>query len=46
MARIKGELNSKFTMTDLGKMRKILGLRVQRAVNEEHSKSLRDHTST
>lgn len=30
MARIKEELNGKFTMTDLGEMEKILGLRVER----------------
>ena len=34
MARIKGELNGEFTMTDLGEMKKILGLRVQR--DREH----------
>ena len=30
MARIKGELNQKFPMTDLGEMKKILGIRVER----------------
>ena len=30
MAHIKGELNQKFPMTDLGEMKKILGIRVER----------------
>ena len=30
MVRIKGELNGKFPMTDLGEMAKILGIRVER----------------
>ena len=30
MAQIKGELNQKFPMTDLGEMKKILGIRVER----------------
>ena len=30
MAQVKGELNGKFPMTDLGEMKKILGIRVER----------------
>ena len=30
MVQIKGELNGKFPMTDLGEMAKILGIRVER----------------
>jgi Reverse transcriptase (RNA-dependent DNA polymerase) len=34
MSRIKGELNERFAMTDLGEMKKILGLRVERNCEE------------